>query len=152
MTRANLGQLLIGTRGYFLSQMEGLSEDQLSAVPDKIGHNILWNMGHVVHSLYGMSYTPSGLDYPAPKNYPEFFKGGSSPDTWSEKPDIAEVLGYLKTSAKQVADDLAAGKFDSFKEIDLGQIKFATVEEALGFHLYHEGIHMGMCMEIKKLV
>ena len=152
MDQATLGNLLIGTRDYFLSQLAGLSEEQIVAVPDKIGHNILWNVGHVVHSLYGMTYVPSGLEYPAPAEYKDMFKGGTSPSTWSTQPNVGEVMEHLKNSAKKVSSDLQAGKFSGFKELDLGQIKFNTIEQTLAFHLYHEGSHMGMCMEIKKLV
>lgn len=152
MNKAELGQLLIGTRGYFLSQMKGLSEEQLLTVPEKLGHNILWNLGHVVHSLYGMTYAPSGLDSPAPETYKEWFKGGTSPATWQTQPNVGEVLEHMKDSANRVAADLAADKFAGFTVVDLGQVKFPTIEQALGFHLFHEGIHMGMCMEIKKLV
>ena len=152
MDRAVLGGLLIGTRGNFVHNLEGLSNEQLVAVPDKINHNILWNLGHVVHSLYSMTYKPCGLTPPIPDTYEGLFKGGTSPKDWAETPDVEEVLGHIKNSANVIAGELSKGAFDGFKELDLAGTKLSSIEQVLAFHLFHEGIHMGMCMEIKKLV
>lgn len=152
MARKELAAVLKGSRGYFLQQLDGLSEEQLLEVPDKMNQNILWNLGHVVHSLYGMTYQASGLDYPGDPEWPELFKGGTSPATWESTPDLSAVMEHMKSSADAVGNDLVAGKFDGFEKLDLGPITFTSIEQVLSFHLFHEGIHQGMVMQLKKLV
>lgn len=152
MDRAALAGLLVGTRGYFLQSLSGVTPEQMQTVPEGIGHNILWNLGHVVHSLYSMTYKPCGLAMPIPETYEGLFKGGTSPKDWAETPDVDEVLGHMKNSANVIAEDLSKGTFDGFTKLDLGGTQLTSIEQVLGFHLFHEGIHMGMCMELKKLV
>lgn len=152
MDRAVLGAMLVGTREYFLQHVDGLTHDQLLAVPDRINHNILWNLGHVVYSLYSMAYKPCGLEMPIPDSYEALFSNGSAPNDWPQTPDVDEVLGHMRDSAKVVAGALSKGTFDGFTQLDLAGTPITNVEQMLGFHLYHEGIHLGMCMELKKLV
>lgn len=152
MDRAALGGLLVGTRGYFLHNLEGVTNDQMLSVPDGMGHNVLWNLGHVVHSLYSMTYKPCGLPMPIPDSYEKLFKGGTSPKDWEATPDVTEVMEHMQNSSKIVAGELSKGTFNGFTKLDLAGTPLTSIEQVLGFHLYHEGIHLGMCMELKKLV
>lgn len=152
MDRAVLGGLLIGTRAYFLHQLEGVSDERLVKVPEAIGHSILWNLGHIVYSQYSMVYKPCGLAIPLPDTYEAMFKGGTSPKNWVSTPKISDVMDHMRDSSKIVARELSKGTFDGFTQLDLAGTKLTSIEQVLGFHLYHEGIHLGMCMELKKLV
>lgn len=152
MARKELAQSLSYGRGYFLQVIDGLSEEQLLKVADNTNQNILWNIGHVVHSLYGMTYGSCKLDYPGLPEWPEQFKGGSSPATWEGTPDVAAVMEHFKSSAAKVGEDLNAGVFDGFDKVELGPFTFTSIEQLLQFHLYHEGIHLGMVMTLKKLI
>ena len=106
MARQELVALLHGGHGFIEKGIEGLSDEQLSTVPEGFSNNIVWNLGHLAHSLAGMTYMHSGLEYPLPEDYPELFKGGSSPSTWAGAPVMSEVVENFNKLTPQATDDL----------------------------------------------
>ncbi len=140
-------------RGLANGQLEGLSEAQVREVPDGISNNILWNLGHILYYEAVFLYGNSGQPLPVPDSYETFFKAGSSPADWTETPDVAEVVERYKTQAGQSASDFAAGKFDAFKPMKINdQVTLDSLEEALTFHVFHEGVHVGRMGTLAKLV
>ena len=151
MARQELVALLHGGQGFIGNAIEGMSDEQLSTVPEGMSNNIVWNLGHLAHSLAGMTYMHSGLEYPLPEGYPELFKSSSSPSTWEEAPVVTEVVKNFKNLTSQATDDLMAGKFDSFEAFDLMPgFTMNSIEQVLGFHLMHAGMHMHAIGAIKR--
>lgn len=151
MARKELVALLQGGHGFLEGAIDGMSDEQLSTVCDGFSNNIVWNVGHLASSLAGMTYARSGLENPLPESYGELFKGGSSPSTWSEAPNVSEVVANFKKLAPQVSEDLLAGKFDSFEAFDLMPgFNMGSVEQVIGFHLMHAGMHMHAIGAIKR--
>ncbi len=151
MEREELVALLQGGHGFVEKAIDGMSEEQLSTVCEGFNNNIVWNLGHLASSLAGMTYAHSGLDSPLPESYTDLFKGGSSPSTWETAPDVSEVVENFKKLAPQVSEDLLADKFDSFEAFDLMPgFSMGSVEQVLGFHLMHAGMHMHAIGAIKK--
>jgi hypothetical protein len=151
MQRQELIALLMAAHGYIENAIKKLSEEQLAAVPAGKPNNIQWNLGHLAHSLVGVTYPHAGLDYPLPKEYPNLFKGGTSPSTWNKTPSVAEVVENFKNILPQVIADLNSGKFDGFRAFELMPgLNLNSVEQALGFHLMHAGMHMNAIGALKK--
>ena len=151
MARQELVALLKGGQSFLEKAIDGLSDDQLTAVPEGFNNNILWNLGHLASSMASMTYPHAGLDNPLPESYGDLFKGGSSPSTWPEAPSTSEVVENFKKLTPQVTEDLMAGKFDSFKAFDLMPgFTMGSAEQVLGFHLMHSGMHMHAIGAIKR--
>jgi len=153
MKREELIGLLMAAHGYIEGAIAKLSEDQIAAVPAGKPNNIQWNLGHLASSLAGVTYPHAGLQPPLPANYNDLFKGGTSPSTWDKAPPVAEVVDNFKKILPQVIADLNTGKFDSFKAFELMPgLKLNSIEQALGFHLMHAGMHMDAIGSLKKAV
>ena len=151
MSAQELVALLQGGQGFIENAVDGLSDEQLSAVPEGLSNNIVWNLGHLANSLTGMTYARSGLENPLPESYPDLFKSGSSPSTWEKAPVVSEVVENFKKLTPQVSEDLLAGKFDSFEAFDLMPgFTMNSIEQVLGFHLMHAGMHMHAIGAIKR--
>lgn len=151
MARQELVGLLQAGQGFINNTIEGMSDEQLSAVPEGMANNIVWNLGHLAHSMAGMTYMHSGLDYPLPAAYAELFKGGSSPSTWDEAPAASEVVKNFNDLAANVTEGLTSGKFDKYEAFDLMPgVTMNSIEQVLGFHLMHSGMHMHAIGAIKK--
>lgn len=141
------------TRQYLLQHLQDLTEAQWLQVPDKAGHNILWNAGHVVYSEIHLTYDRCGLPWGVPKTYEALFKGGSSPKDWQSTPSIDEVLGHLKNGPDHLYAAYSTGKMDKYEPIELVKgYSLVNIEDALAFNCMHEGVHNGMIMELRKLV
>lgn len=140
-------------RGFFIQTVAGLSDEQLTKIPEGSKNNILWNIGHICHTNCSIIYGNSGQPLPLPDSYKDLFKGGSSPGDWSEPPSISEVMGHLESLTDQIYADYEAGKFDNFKGFTIFKgYDIDTVEDALAFNVLHESLHVGLVMALKKQV
>ena len=140
-------------RGYFLQMIQGLNEDQLLQTPPDAGHNILWNLGHIVYSNAGLIYEPCGLKSPVPAEYEAMFKGGTSPADWTDTPNIRQCLELFQSGNESIIKDFEAGKFANYKPRELAPgYAIESAEEAFLFNAFHEGIHLGMVMELRKFI
>ncbi len=150
---AMLIKTMMATRGYFIQNVADLSEEQMLQVPPGTGHNILWNLGHIVYSNTKLLYGPCGLDAPVPAEYESMYKGGTSPGGWDSMPNVQDVLTQLKESNNTIVADYQAGKIAQYQSIELAKgYALESAEEAFAFNLMHEGTHIGMVMELRKLV
>ncbi|MEX2015413.1 MAG: DinB family protein [Candidatus Hydrogenedentales bacterium] len=140
-------------RGYFLQQIQGINEDQLLLTPPEAGHNILWNLGHIVYSNAALLYEPCALNSPVPAHYEALFKGGTSPSDWSETPNVRECLELFASGPETLIRDGQAGKFANYtpRQLAPGYV-IENAEEAFLFNAFHEGIHLGMVMELRKFI
>jgi len=153
MARQELVGLLKAAEGFIGNTIGDLSDEQLSTVPAGMSNDIVWNLGHLAHSLASMTYSRSGLDYPLPADYKDLFKGGSSPSTWDKAPNAADVVKNFNKINASVTDDLMAGKFDKFEAFDLMPgVTMNSIEQILGFHMMHAGMHMHAIGAIKRAV
>ena len=128
-----------------------VTQDEWFAIPAGRGNNLAWNLAHIVTVeqalTYGLSKQPMGI----PKEYISLYSQGSSPAKWEALPDIGEFLGLLKALPPKTGEDYAAGTFAGYRPITTSTgVHLATVEEAIAFNNFHEGIHTGIMMSIKK--
>lgn len=153
MANASIVKSIVTARGYFLQTIQGLSEEQLTAVPEGASNSVLWNIGHIVCSNAGMVYGPCGLESPIPASYEALFKGGTSPATWSEAPSTEEVLKHFRGMNDDIIAKYTSGALDGFKSHELMPgLAHDNVEDALGFCCVHEGVHIGSVIALKKLL
>src|SRR5690554_2543492 len=104
------------TRENILKSLGVLSKAQLTKTPPGFNNNILWNAGHCITSQQKLCYALSGLETKMPEHFPAFFGKGSSPELWSQTPEILEVKGLLLSSASGLEEDYDKGIFKDFTE------------------------------------
>ena len=122
-------------RAYLLKTVGGLSNEQLLAVPPGLKNNILW-----------------GKTPPVPKVYHDLFKNDTSPADWKETPDAEEVKSVLAELNQRQLEAETSGQLANRKPFSLGSLLIETNDDAMIFNLWHEGIHLGLSMSIKRLV
>jgi hypothetical protein len=67
--------------------------------------------------------------------------------------EVAQVKNFLLQMADQTEADYKSGKFETYNERTTRTgFHLGSVEDALEFVLYHEGMHMGYMMSIRKFV
>lgn len=136
-------------RGYLQGIIGKLADEQLLEVPEGANNNILWNLGHLAHAHAGLAYGPCDLPLPIPETYGDLFKGGTSPSTWDQTPDLGDVREQFTSLHKKMKEDYEAGIFDAFKPRDLMPgVTLQNIEQALGFNCVHEGVHIGAIISI----
>ena len=130
-----------------------LGTEAWTRVPEGSSNNVLWNVGHLVVTLELLTYGLTGLDLGVPASMVTSFRKGTSPADWDETPDPEAVLHHLHASPDRIEADLRAGRFTEYREYTTTPgVVLASVDDALAFDLYHEGLHLGAVLSLRKLV
>ena len=143
--------LLKQTRPMFLRLIEGLSHEDLLTIPAGFNNNILWNLGHVAVTQQLLHYGLSRLPLNVPDELVTQCRKGSSPADWERPPDLGDIQRLLIELPRQLEADLAAGRFTEFRPYmtSVG-VELADLETALVFNQYHEGLHTGSILALRK--
>lgn len=134
--------------------VKDLTPEQCLHIPEKFDNNIAWNLGHMLVVQQLLTYARSGLTPHVSDEMVAMYRPGTSPADWTTQPDMKELFAMSRDHIEKLTADYAAGKFASFggyKSTTTG-IDLKTIDEALGFNNYHEGLHMGAIMAIKNLL
>ncbi|WP_313432516.1 DinB family protein [Siminovitchia terrae] len=109
-------------------------------------NTIRWNAGHVyVTAEEYLNKADHHYDIVHPKWF-DFFLDGTSPFDWEqEPPTVEEILGALKKQGERIVE-FFNGKLDiaASETVDIRYLKLDTVDAALQFVTWHDGIHLGI--------
>lgn len=139
------------TRLIFDKYLEELSLEQLNEVPDNFRNNIFWNIKHIVVTqqilVYHLSELPMRLTEDEVNNY----KKGSRVTGAVDKKAVKKLRKQLFSLLDKTRADYNKGLFSRYKEYTVSTGTTLTdVDEAIEFNNFHEGLHLGYVMAIKR--
>ncbi len=139
------------TRQFVLDITEPLTLDELNYIPTGFNNNIAWNMGHLVAALQGVCYLRSGLPLLIDDNFYAQYKPGSKPGHFINETEIASIKTLLVTTLDQMEIDYKNGKFKAYEGFQTRYgVSINNIDEAINFLPYHEGLHTGYIMALKR--
>ncbi|MFT6699573.1 MAG: hypothetical protein ACJAVD_001073 [Porticoccaceae bacterium] len=141
------------SRELILKELEGLTLDQIYKIPEGFKNNIAWNVAHVVATQQVLHYKMSGLNCLCPDDLIDDYKKGTSPTKIFTEEEFEEVKELLMGLPDTLEEDFEAGIFENYDEYPTSTgFVLASIETAIAFNNFHEGIHYGIIRAIKKLV
>jgi len=145
--------LLRTSRALVLKELEGLTLDQIHAIPAGFKNNIAWNVAHLVVTQQLLNYKLAGLNCLCPEDLIETHKKGTSPTITFTEEEFEEVKDLLLGLPDTLQEDYEAGIFENFAEYPTSTgFVLTTIESAIAFNNFHEGIHYGIIRSIKKFL
>jgi hypothetical protein len=133
--------------------IEGLTNEQLNTIPNQLNHSIIWNIGHILAMQQIVVYKLSGQAPAIKEELVEKYKTGSTATTAVSDTEIDYLKEQLSKTLDQVKKDYQKGKFKNYKAFTTkAGVEVKNIEDAISFHTFHEGIHLGWIMQLKKLV
>jgi hypothetical protein len=149
----NQFNILKKSRALTLKAIEGLTLEQLHKIPDGFKNNIAWNIAHLVVTQQLLHYKLSGLDCLCPDDLIETHRKGTFPTIRFSQEEFNEVLDLFKGLPETLEEDFEAGIFEQYTEYPTSTgVILKAIEVAIPFNNYHEGIHLGVILSIKKFV
>jgi hypothetical protein len=122
-------------------------------VPHGFNNNILWNLGHLVAAQQSICYTKGGLRATVPDDLIAEFKPGTRPDRFFENDKEDLVKELLMTSVDLLLDNYREHYFDGFVPwTNRYGTMLQDIDQAITYLQFHEGLHVGVIMSIRKLV
>lgn len=144
-------QITLQNRKSLYQILKATPPELLLKIPEGYANNIWWNIVHVVVTQQLLVYDLSNLEMLIHEDLIRRFRGGTVPDAVTSVNEIEEVAPYLFSTVEQTEQDYEKGQFKEFKEYTTAnKVKLMTVEDALQFNLFHEGLHLGVILSLRK--
>lgn len=139
------------SRGLYQNFLDNYSLEQLNTIPVGMSNNLIWNIGHVIVSQQKLVYALSGLPMHISDSLFEKYQNGSRPDGKTSQAEVDKIKKLLFEMVEKTKADFEAGIFKEFHPYQTKTgFHLGTLNEAMEFNNYHEGIHLGIMMSIKK--
>ena len=141
------------SRALTLKVIDGLTIEQLNKIPEGFNNNISWNIAHLVVTQQLLNYKLSGLKCNVSDEMIENFMKGSKPNYTISEEEFEAVKKMFVELPLKLEEDYNKGIFKEYTEYTTSvNITLTTIEEGIQFNNYHEGIHLGIILQLKKLV
>jgi len=141
------------SRDLVIKELEGLTLAQIHAVPTGFKNSIAWNVAHLVVTQQLLHYKLSNLDCLCPDELIQAYKKGTVPTTNFTEEEFEEVKDLLVGLPDTLQEDFEAGIFENFNAYPTSTgLVLDSMETAIVFNNYHEGIHYGIIRSIKKFL
>lgn len=133
--------------------LEELSLDQLNTIPEGFTNNLFWNIAHVVVTQQLLVYKLSGLPMLISDELVDKYKKGSKPELAATQEDVDQIKSLLFDTIDQTQADYGSGVFTQFTEYPTSSgFVLKSVQDAMAYNNFHEGLHLGILMSMKKIV
>lgn len=143
--------ILLKNRKLLHNFLENTPKEELFKIPEGFNNNIWWNIAHVVVTLELLVYKLSGLDLTIEEELVNKYKKGTFPEGEPSTEEQEKIADYLFSSIKHIQLDYEQGKFKNYQEyMTTPKIALTCAEDALSFDIFHEGLHLGTILALKK--
>lgn len=144
---------LAKTRASLVAITDALSSQARLEIPAGFSNHVLWNLAHVVVTQQLLVYGLSGLPLNVPDGWVAAYRKGTAPTAGESVATYEEVRHAALDLPSRTLADLEAGRFAEFRRyVTTPGVALESVGDAVRFNLYHEGLHLGTILALRKLV
>lgn len=141
----------VTTRQRAAEVINGLSLEQLTAIPMGFKNNMFWNLAHMAVTQQLLTYGICGLPTPADSDFINAYRKGTVPDASKAAADMQYLLAHYAQWPQILERDFYAGIFSDFKTYRTSfGVQLNTIEDAIKFNNMHEALHLGYMMALRK--
>lgn len=140
-------------RNLFAAYFDNYTVAQLNKIPAGFSNNLIWNIGHVIAAQQSLIYRLGNQPMLISNDLFELYKPGSKPTSQTTAAEIQELKQLLMALIEPTVNDFNSGKFITFTERTTGTgFHLGNLQDAFEFNNFHEGLHLGFMMNIRKFV
>ena len=141
------------TRRSMVNILEKKSYEELVIIPENFNNSIFWNIAHLLVTQQLLCYRLSGLEIRIDEDMVKKYGKGSIAVEDVKESDIQYVKGHLLAAMKETQKDFNDGLFVDFKPYMTSTgLELKSIEDAVSFSAYHDGIHLGIILSLLKIV
>jgi len=141
------------SRKLYAEYFDKYSLEQLNTIPAGFNNNLIWNIGHIIVAQQSLIYRLSNLEMYISEDLLNKYKPGSRPTQDVSQEEVDELKTLLLLLPEKTKNDFNEGRFITFNGRMTGTgFMLTTLHDAFEFNNFHEGLHLGMMMSIRKFV
>lgn len=146
-------EVLKATRKLVANTIKNLSLDELHFIPNNFNNNIAWNVAHLVVTQQLLCYKLADKDCLIPDDLIENYRKGTSPKEKFTQEEWEEILELFLGLPDTLEEDFLEGIFTNYNEYTTSTgFTLKNIKDAICFNNYHEGIHFGSILALKRFV
>lgn len=131
--------------------LDSFTLEQLNKIPEGFNNNIIWNIAHTIVTQQLLVYRNSELPMFVSDDLVSKYKKGTKTEYDVTQEEVEEIRGLLFSTLEKLVVDFNSGIFKNYNEYTVSTKSTLTnVNEALEFNNFHEGIHLGYILALKK--
>lgn len=140
-------------RNSLLSTVAELSIEELNEIPAGFNNNIIWNLAHLTAAQQGMCYVRAGVPTGVSEEFITPFKSGTKPEKFVGENEVRALKEIFLSSLDQFEADYRKNLFANYSAWKTrAGIEINNIDDAIQFLFFHEGVHAGCIIAMKKLV
>lgn len=133
--------------------IQGFTLEQLNKVPEGFNNNLIWNVAHIVVTQQILVYKLAGLPVMVSDELIEKYKKGTKAEQDASQEEVDEILSLLHKTIQKTEADIDSNLFQNYTEYPTSTgFILKTNQDSMSFNNFHEGIHIGVILAIRKLV
>ena len=141
------------SRTVLLNFLENHSLEQLNAIPEGFSNNLIWNIGHCIVVQQMLVYKLSDLPMMISNEMVEKYKRGTKPEHSVSQSEVDEMKVLLFSTLEKTKKDFSEKLFQNYNEFtSLSGFTMKSATDAIEFNNYHEALHLGIMMQIRKFI
>ena len=143
--------ITVKNRQIMASFLDGFSLEELNKVPKEFNNNLFWNIAHLVVTQQLLTYNLSGLPMLISDEMVKKYRKGSKVETEVTQEEVNQIKELLFSTLEKTKQDYKNGLFKNYKEYTVTtKSTLSNIEQAIEFNNFHEGIHLGYILAMKK--
>ncbi len=145
--------ILEHNRKIFYKILKSYPLDQLNKVPEGFNNSIFWNVTHCVVVQQRLMYQLSGNSIHIDKKWLDNYDKGTFPKIPATIEDLESVKVLLFSTLKYLDEDIKNSLFKKYRSFTSSTNQIIdSYDSALAFVLFHDGIHLGSILAIRKFI
>ncbi|MCP4884915.1 MAG: DinB family protein [Flavobacteriales bacterium] len=141
------------TRSTLVKIMEKRSNEELLKIPENYNNSIFWNIAHLLVTQQLICYKLSGLKIKIDESMVSKYGKGSIATEDTDVADIQYVKNHILDLSQEIEHDYDKGLFKDFNPYMTSTgIELRSIEDAISFGAFHDGIHLGVILSLMKIV
>ncbi len=145
--------LLLKVRQLMLKIVKDYDAEQLNSIPEGFNNNMIWNLGHVLVTQQLLCYGLSGLKMDLDEEFISKYRKGSFPKSFIDQDEIDFIKKTLLLKVEEIKLDFNQNKFLKYQSYETSlAYELNNIEQAIDFNNFHEGIHLGTLLALRKVI
>jgi len=145
--------ILEHNRKIFYKILNHYTLNQLNKVPEGFNNSIFWNVAHCLVVQQRLMYLLSGNNIHIDQKWVSNYDKGTFPKTPATTKDLDDVKTLLFSTLDSLDKDIKNSIFKKYSSFTTTTNQLIdSFESAFTFILFHDGIHLGSILAIRKFV
>jgi hypothetical protein len=140
-------------RGQYQAVLAHHSTAQINHIPQGFNNNLIWNAAHIISVQQMIVYGLAGHQWILDKDQVKAFKKDTKPEQNYNPFFIEQISVQLISTIDRMEEDIEADIFKTYTPFmpSMGY-EVKNLEQALTFILFHDSLHMGHMINLRKFL